>query len=338
MGKRHDGALQYDIRPGCRGGTTDFKWDDAKTDKYRENYLGNSINAATGRWQHGKDLKWWNEGRKQLDLKGADDLDIIKIEKAAIKLREKEMRLEALGVIPKRDRRERAAMDKATLEEVLKRGETTRDVGFGEIEGERVVGLGYGIFKEKHHAAETEEMFMRNMVGSAKEAETRLEGNVADSDDRSKNNKDSDRRRIPIKAGTLSMDQLKLLRQLKKQDKKVRKEEKRARKVEKKALKADKKRRKKERKHVHGQVSRSRSRSASPKPKSKRHRSRSRSRSRSAGRREVAPSSSKAAMHPDRLSRGMRSKESVDPYKQRREARQRRDQHRDRDDHRSSRR
>jgi hypothetical protein len=32
----------------------EFKWDDVKNDKYRENYLGHSVNAPVGRWQKGK--------------------------------------------------------------------------------------------------------------------------------------------------------------------------------------------------------------------------------------------------------------------------------------------
>lgn len=32
---------------------TEFKWDDVKADKHRENYLGHSIKAPVGRWQKG---------------------------------------------------------------------------------------------------------------------------------------------------------------------------------------------------------------------------------------------------------------------------------------------
>lgn len=32
---------------------TEFKWDDVKVDKHRENYLGHSIKAPVGRWQKG---------------------------------------------------------------------------------------------------------------------------------------------------------------------------------------------------------------------------------------------------------------------------------------------
>ncbi|KAJ7052436.1 kinase phosphorylation protein-domain-containing protein, partial [Mycena amicta] len=67
-------------RPGNRGGQGDFKWSDVSGDKDRENYLGHSINAPTGRWQKNKDVHWYS--RDQDGTQEERDAEIRKIKEA----------------------------------------------------------------------------------------------------------------------------------------------------------------------------------------------------------------------------------------------------------------
>ncbi|KAL0063691.1 hypothetical protein AAF712_009383 [Marasmius tenuissimus] len=81
------------IRGGTRGGQAEFKWSDVGADKDRENYLGHSINAPTGRWQKGKDVHWYNR-----DMKDEEDSRAEEIRK--IKEAEAEALSAALGFAP----------------------------------------------------------------------------------------------------------------------------------------------------------------------------------------------------------------------------------------------
>ncbi|KAF9069204.1 kinase phosphorylation protein-domain-containing protein [Rhodocollybia butyracea] len=66
------------IRGGTRGGQAEFKWTDVSADKDRENYLGHSINAPTGRWQKNKDVHWYNRDLKDSEFERLEEIRKIK--------------------------------------------------------------------------------------------------------------------------------------------------------------------------------------------------------------------------------------------------------------------
>ncbi|TFK66295.1 hypothetical protein BDN72DRAFT_844509 [Pluteus cervinus] len=66
------------VRGGTRGGQAEFKWSDVSADKDRENYLGHSINAPTGRWQKNKDIHWYNRDQNETDADRANEIKRIK--------------------------------------------------------------------------------------------------------------------------------------------------------------------------------------------------------------------------------------------------------------------
>ncbi|XP_033097304.1 multiple myeloma tumor-associated protein 2 homolog [Anneissia japonica] len=83
----------YFPRGGNRGGSDQFKWDDVKTDKHREFYLGHSVKAPVGRWQEGKDLTWYAKDKN-------DKQSTLKKEFDSVRNAEKEAMMIALGQMP----------------------------------------------------------------------------------------------------------------------------------------------------------------------------------------------------------------------------------------------
>ncbi|KAM0823100.1 hypothetical protein ACQ4PT_071090 [Festuca glaucescens] len=119
------------------GGEAEFKWDDVKVDKHRENYLGHSVKAPVGRWQKGKDLLWYTRDKKS-DAEAA-----MKEEIRRVKEEEEQAMREALGLAPKRSSRPKGnRLDKHEYAELIKRGSTAEDLGAGHAEAAQVQGLG----------------------------------------------------------------------------------------------------------------------------------------------------------------------------------------------------
>ncbi|GFR51161.1 hypothetical protein Agub_g13517, partial [Astrephomene gubernaculifera] len=136
-------------RPGARGGRDQFSWDNVKADKDREYYLGHSVKALAGRWQKGRDVYWYTREKSGQDT--------LQDEIQAVKQREEELMLEALGLKPKSAAVKPAPqLDKHELDELI-RGKPQEEGGgmegggggaeggggAGAQEADRVKGLGF---------------------------------------------------------------------------------------------------------------------------------------------------------------------------------------------------
>eukprot|EP00601_Ochromonadales_sp_CCMP2298_P012220 CAMPEP_0173247192 /NCGR_PEP_ID=MMETSP1142-20121109/17760_1 /TAXON_ID=483371 /ORGANISM="non described non described, Strain CCMP2298" /LENGTH=173 /DNA_ID=CAMNT_0014179547 /DNA_START=106 /DNA_END=623 /DNA_ORIENTATION=- len=132
---------------GTRGGQASFNWDDVKSDKDRENYLGHSAMAPVGRWQKGRDLLWYSKvGQGDSEREGVNQQ--LQDEKRRMKEIDEDMIDAALGIKSTRKRQYEDTLDAEEMKVLMARGQLDRDEGEAS---ERIKGLGAAPAKLHDH-------------------------------------------------------------------------------------------------------------------------------------------------------------------------------------------
>ncbi|XP_057294191.1 multiple myeloma tumor-associated protein 2 homolog [Hydractinia symbiolongicarpus] len=126
-------GIFHPSRGGVRGGQDQFKWDDVKTDKDRENYLGHSVMVPVGKWQEGKDLIWYTRDKNNSKKMTAEE----KRKEELKNVKNIEARAMAAALGHKSFSMGTTSLTAKELQEVLSRGQTEHSAG------DKIQGMGY---------------------------------------------------------------------------------------------------------------------------------------------------------------------------------------------------
>ncbi|PRP79486.1 Multiple myeloma tumor-associated protein-like protein [Planoprotostelium fungivorum] len=118
------------MRGGTRGGKDQFNWDDIRGDKFKENYLGQTLKLQQNWWYKGEmkhggkvveaDRTNFSQQMAKEKTKYADEI-------RALKEREEQLRMEALGLRPKSRVNNEKKLEKHEFQELVRRGNVERD-------------------------------------------------------------------------------------------------------------------------------------------------------------------------------------------------------------------
>jgi len=141
-------GIYHPSRGGVRGGQDQFNWDDVKSDKDRECYLGHSVMVPTGKWQEGKDLIWYtrnkNNDAEAAERRRKDELKSVK---------DLEARAMAAALGHQNFNTTTTSLTAKELQEVLSRGQIEH------TSGERIEGMGYKKTSRKDKQAKSGTQF-----------------------------------------------------------------------------------------------------------------------------------------------------------------------------------